>query len=107
MKCAELQNRDTRIKLNQLDRFRRIAGVPEHDLGRLIRAGSGHSSVKFRSEHNPPILLHAHDGDAVLPSFVEPLGQWAQPELAVVGCLARPVVMMEKQRKPGPRPDFV
>src|ERR1700735_4468235 len=49
-----------------------------------------------RSEHNVPILLHAHDGDAVVLSLVERLGQRAQPELSVVGCLPGCVVMVER-----------
>jgi hypothetical protein len=55
-----------------------------------------------RSEHNVPILLHAHDGDPVVLSLVERLGQRAQPELSVVGCLPGCVVMVEKQREPRP-----
>ena len=55
-----------------------------------------------RSEHNVPIPLHAHDGDAVVLSLVERLGQRAQPELSVVGCLPGGVVMVEKQREPWP-----
>ena len=57
----------------------------------------------IKSKHDLPILFHTHDGDAVILSLVERLGQRAQSELTIVSRLPLRVVMVEEQRKPSAR----
>lgn len=68
----------------------RIAAVDAH-MGKKRT-----SRLKLCSKHDLPIPLHTYDGDAVVLSPVERLGQRAQSELPVVGRLSLGVVVAEQ-----------